>query len=79
MNNLKGKLSINWKKTFKNIKENNHTYIVKGKKIKKISTDDMICFRWNCKFFSNQMKRVEIEDKLKGMGIKSGNIIKILD
>lgn len=64
---------------FKIIKKNEHTYLVKGKDIEKLLR--MTWFASDEAFarFSNKMKKMGIEDKLREMGAEDGDIIKILD
>ena len=64
---------------FKIIKENEHTYLFKGKDIEKLLR--MTWFASDEAFarFSNKMKKMGIEDKLREMGAEDGDIIKILD
>ena len=64
---------------YKIIKENDHTYLIKGKEIEKILRMTWFASDEAYRRFSSRMKKMGIEDKLREMGIKNGNIIKILD
>lgn len=65
-------------KPFEVFKEND-VYVLKGKKIEKLfnmsrlDTDEAILR------FSNKIKKMGVDDKLKEMGIQEGDIVKILD
>ena len=64
---------------FKIIKENDHTYLVKGKDIEKILRMTWFASDEAYHRFSHKLKKMGIEDKLREMGIQNGDIIKILD
>ena len=61
------------------IKENNHTYIVKGEKVEKIfqtinfNTDEAISR------FAKKLRNMGIDEELEKQGIKEGDIIKIME
>ncbi len=64
-------------KPFEITKENN-IYVVKGEKVEKLLrmtkfTDEGV------RRFSNKLRKMGIDDKLKEMGIKEGDIVRILD
>lgn len=69
----------NKEEPFKVIKENDHTYRVKGKEIEKILRMTWFASDEAYSRFSKKMKRMGIEEKLKEKGIQNGDIIKILD
>lgn len=64
---------------FKIIKESENVYVVKGDEIEKIYK--MTWFVTDEAFlrFSNKLRKLGIDAKLKEMGIKNGDIVKILD
>lgn len=64
---------------FKIIKENDHTYLIKGKEIEKLLRMTWFASDEAYRRFSSKMKKMGIEDKLREMGIQTGDIIKILD
>jgi len=64
---------------FKIIKENEHTYVVKGDEIEKIYKMTWFVTDEAFKRFSNKLRKLGIDDKLKEMGIQNGDTIKILD
>lgn len=64
---------------FKVIKENEHTFVVKGAEIEKIYKMTWFVTDEAFRRFSNKLRRLGIDDKLKEMGIQNGDTIKILD
>lgn len=64
---------------FKVIKENEHTFVVKGKEIEKLLKMTWFASDEAYARFSRKMKKTGIEDKLREMGAEDGDIIKILD
>ena len=66
-------------KPFTIIKENNHTYIVKGEKVEKIFK--MINFNTEeaISRFAKKLRNMGVDEELEKMGVKEGDIIKILD
>ena len=66
-------------KPFTIIKENEHTYIVKGDKVEKIfkmmnfNTEEAISR------FAKKLRNMGVDEELEKMGIEEGDIIKILD
>ena len=64
---------------FKVIKESENVYVVKGEEIERIYK--MTWFVTDEAFlrFSNKLRKLGIDDKLKEMGIKNGDTVKILD
>lgn len=64
---------------FKVWKESDHVYVVKGEEIEKIY--QMTWFVTDEAFlrFSNKLRKLGIDDKLKEMGIQNGDTVKILD
>ncbi len=64
---------------YKVIKENDHTYLIKGKEIEKLLRMTWFASDEAYARFSRKMKKMGIEDKLRKMGIQNGDIIKILD
>ena len=66
-------------KPFTIIKENDHTYIVKGDKVEKIfkmmnfNTEEAISR------FAKKLRNMGVDEELEKMGIEEGDIIKILD
>ncbi len=64
---------------FKIIKENDHTFLIKGKEIEKTLRMTWFASDEAYQRFSHKLKKMGIEDKLREMGIQNGDIIKILD
>ena len=64
---------------FKIIKENDHTFLVKGKNIEKLLRMTWFASDEAYRRFSSKMKKMGIEEELRKMGIQNGDIIKILD
>ena len=64
---------------FKVIKESENVYVVKGEEIERIYK--MTWFVTDEAFlrFSNKLRKLGIDDKLKEMGIQNGDTVKILD
>lgn len=64
---------------FKVIKESEHVYVVKGDEIERIYK--MTWFVTDEAFlrFSNKLRKLGIDDKLREMGIQNGDTVKILD
>lgn len=60
-------------------KEDEHTFVVKGNEIEKIYKMTWFVTDEAFRRFSNKLRRLGIDDKLKEMGIMPGDTIKILD
>ena len=66
-------------KPFTIVKENNNTYIIKGEKVEKIFK--MINFNTEeaISRFAKKLRNMGVDEELEKLGIKEGDIIKILD
>ena len=66
-------------KPFTIIKENDHTYVVKGEKVEKIFK--MINFNTEeaISRFAKRLRKMGVDDELEKLGVKEGDIIKVLD
>ena len=66
-------------KPFTIIKENDHTFVIKGEKVEKIFK--MINFNTEEAIgrFAKKLRNMGVDDELEKMGVKEGDIIKILD
>ena len=66
-------------KPFTIIKENNNTYIIKGEKVEKIFK--MINFNTEeaISRFAKKLRNMGVDEELEKLGVKEGDIIKILD
>ncbi len=66
-------------KPFTIVKETDHTYVIKGDKVEKIFK--MINFNTEeaISRFAKKLRNMGVDDELEKMGIKEGDIIKILD
>ena len=64
---------------FKIIKEDEHTFVVKGDEIEKIYKMTWFVTDEAFRRFSAKLRKLGIDDKLKEMGIQNGDTIKILD
>ena len=66
-------------KPFTIIKENNNTYVIKGEKVEKIFK--MINFNTEeaISRFAKKLRNMGVDEELEKLGVKEGDIIKILD
>ena len=66
-------------KPFTIIKENDHTYVIKGDKVEKIFK--MINFNTEeaISRFAKKLRSMGVDEELEKMGIREGDIIRILD
>ena len=66
-------------KPFTIVKENDHTFVIKGEKVEKIFK--MINFNTEeaINRFAKKLRSMGVDDELEKMGVKEGDIIKILD
>ena len=66
-------------KPFTIIKENNHTFVIKGEQVEKVfkmmnfNTEEAISR------FAKKLRNMGVDEELEKMNIQEGNIIKILD
>ena len=66
-------------KPFTIVKENNHTFLIKGEKVEKIFK--MINFNTEeaINRFAKKLRNMGVDEELEKMGVQEGDIIKILD
>ena len=66
-------------KPFTIVKENDHTFLIKGEKVEKIFK--MINFNTEeaINRFAKKLRSMGVDDELEKMGVQEGDIIKILD